>query len=164
MRGQGNINDKKIDWCKRAWTPPSHYLNQCWFIVNWTHRNELQWNFNRNTNIFIDKDTCEYVCEILSISSQPQYVNGEGLWLFNVQLITVLPFCFVSWLPGNVTSHYFSGSAVITWFSPIKFSDSKKNSLLYDNQQWGWYSYHNFTRNLIWILKTKNTVMPKATR
>ena len=27
-----------------AWSVPSHYLNQCWNIVNWTLRNKLQWN------------------------------------------------------------------------------------------------------------------------
>ena len=27
-----------------------HYLNQCWNIVNWTLRNKLQWNNNRNSN------------------------------------------------------------------------------------------------------------------
>ena len=27
----------------------SHYLNQCWNIINW---NKLKWNFNRNSNIF----------------------------------------------------------------------------------------------------------------
>ena len=30
---------------------PSHYLNQCWDIVNWTIRNKLQWNFYWNSNI-----------------------------------------------------------------------------------------------------------------
>ena len=25
---------------------PSHYLNQCWVIVNWTLRNKLQWNLS----------------------------------------------------------------------------------------------------------------------
>ena len=25
------------------WTAPSHYLNQCWNIVNWTLGNKLQW-------------------------------------------------------------------------------------------------------------------------
>ena len=28
---------------------------QCWYIVNWTLRNKLQWNFNRNSKIFIKK-------------------------------------------------------------------------------------------------------------
>ena len=26
---------------------PSHYLNQCWNIVNWTIANKLQWNFHQ---------------------------------------------------------------------------------------------------------------------
>ena len=26
-----------------AWSAPSHYLNQCWHIVNWSFRNILQW-------------------------------------------------------------------------------------------------------------------------
>ena len=32
---------------------PSHYLNQCWNIVNWNIGNKLQWNCNRNQYIFI---------------------------------------------------------------------------------------------------------------
>ena len=27
---------------------PSHYLNQCWCIVNWTPGNKFEWNSNRN--------------------------------------------------------------------------------------------------------------------
>ena len=27
---------------------PSHYLNQCWLISNWTYRNKLGWNLNQN--------------------------------------------------------------------------------------------------------------------
>ena len=59
---------------------PSHYLNQCCNIVNWTLRNKLQWNFNRNSNIFIEENTFENViCEKLSISSGPQYVNVNNI-------------------------------------------------------------------------------------
>ena len=39
-----------------AWPAPSHYLNQCWNIVNWTPRNKLQWNVNRNSYIFIQEN------------------------------------------------------------------------------------------------------------
>ena len=35
-----------------TWPVPSHYLNQCLNIVNWTLGNKLQWNLNRNWNIF----------------------------------------------------------------------------------------------------------------
>ena len=38
---------------------PSHYLNQCWNIVNRTHGNTLQWNLNGNLYIFIQENTFE---------------------------------------------------------------------------------------------------------
>ena len=31
---------------------PSHYLDQFWIIVNWTHGNKLKWNSNQRTTIF----------------------------------------------------------------------------------------------------------------
>ena len=59
-----------------AWSTPSHYQNQCWNIVNKTLRNKLQWNVNRNSNIFIQENWFEsVVCEMLAILSRPQYVN-----------------------------------------------------------------------------------------
>ena len=33
----------------------SHCRNQYWNIVNWTLRNKIQWNLNRNSYIFIKK-------------------------------------------------------------------------------------------------------------
>ena len=87
---------------------PSHYLNQCWDIVNWTPGNKLQWNFNHNSNIFIQENAFEnVVCEMASILSRPQCVNslwtgganverqhlitvvsGNGLWSVRHQAIT----------------------------------------------------------------------------
>ena len=56
--------------------PPSHYLNQCWNIVNWTLRKKLQWNFNRNSNIFIEENMFEnVVCEMSTIFSRPRCVK-----------------------------------------------------------------------------------------
>ena len=40
-------------WCLMA---PSHYLNQCWLIVNGTLRNASEWNFNK------------YVCNLNRVS------------------------------------------------------------------------------------------------
>ena len=55
----------------------SHYLNQCCNIVDWTLGNKLQLNFNRNSNIFIEENMFEnVVCEMLFISSRPQYVKA----------------------------------------------------------------------------------------
>ena len=62
-------------WWLVAWSAPSHYLNQWWNIVNCTLRNKLQWNFNWNSNIFIQEYALEYVvCEMASILSRPQCV------------------------------------------------------------------------------------------
>ena len=38
----------KITIISSDWSVPSHYLNQCWNIVNWTFRNKLGWNLNWN--------------------------------------------------------------------------------------------------------------------
>ena len=38
---------------------PSHYLSQCWYIVNLTIRNKFHWNVNRNSYIFIHKNAFE---------------------------------------------------------------------------------------------------------
>ena len=57
----------------------SHYLNQCWNIVNWTIGNKLQWNFNRNENIFIQENAFEnIVWKMAAILSRPQWVNPCG--------------------------------------------------------------------------------------
>ena len=50
---------------------PSHYLSQRLVIVNWTLRNELQWNFNQNTKLFIHENASEnIVCEMGAILSR----------------------------------------------------------------------------------------------
>ena len=52
---------------------PSHYLNQCWNIVNLCLRNKHQWNINRNKTIFICENTSEnIVCQRTAILARPQ--------------------------------------------------------------------------------------------
>ena len=62
---------------------PSHYLNQCWNIVHWISRNKLQWNFNRNSWIFIRKSIRNIACEMAPIFSRPRVCQGF-----------MRPFCF----------------------------------------------------------------------
>ena len=58
------------------YSAPSHYLNQCWVIVNWTLRNKLQWNFNQNTNLSIHENASEYIVwEMTAILSRGRLVN-----------------------------------------------------------------------------------------
>ena len=47
MRQWTGSSFNQIMACRR--TSPSHYLNQCWIIVNWTFWNKIQSNFNRNS-------------------------------------------------------------------------------------------------------------------
>ena len=79
-----------------AYLAPSHYLNQCWVIVNWTLRNKLQWNFNRNYNIFIQENAFEnFVCEMAAILSQHQclqYIprNMHVVWKYICNMATIV--------------------------------------------------------------------------
>ena len=58
------------------WPAPSHYLNQCWSIVMWNIGNKLQWNLNKNSNIFIQENAFECVVfEMAAILSRPQCVK-----------------------------------------------------------------------------------------
>ena len=58
------------------WSAPSHYLNQCWNIVNWTIGNKLQWNFNRNWYIFIQENAFQSVVwEMSAILSRGRWLN-----------------------------------------------------------------------------------------
>ena len=54
----------------------SHYLNQCWNIVNWTIGNKVQWNLNRTLCIFVLENAFEIVVwKLAAILSRPQCVN-----------------------------------------------------------------------------------------
>ena len=75
----------KQQCCQYAWkfkyhlqiVNPSHYLNQCWDIVNWTLRIKLRWNFNQNTKLFIHKHASEHkhiVFEMAVILSRRRWV------------------------------------------------------------------------------------------
>ena len=51
------------------WPAPSHDLNQCWNIVNWTPENKVQWNLNQNLYICIQKNCRqEIVGHFVSVS------------------------------------------------------------------------------------------------
>ena len=64
-----------------AYSAPSHYLNQCCVIVNWTLRNKLQWNSNQNIKLFIHENAFEnIVCDMVAILSWGRWVNARGHW------------------------------------------------------------------------------------
>ena len=73
----------------------SHYLNQCWNIVNCTLRNKHRWNFNLNLDIFIQERAFgSVVCKMEAILSRRQVVEinikaaneGKNLVTFMIPL------------------------------------------------------------------------------
>ena len=69
----GNLSHHWFRWWLVTRSAPSHYLKQCWNIVNWTLGNIFQWNFN---TIFIEENYFENVIwNMAAILSLPQSVN-----------------------------------------------------------------------------------------
>ena len=73
------VSESDQHWFRQwlvACSAPSHYLNQCCYIVNWTFRNKLQWNLNRNTKLSIQENAYDnIVCEMAAILSSRTWVN-----------------------------------------------------------------------------------------
>ena len=60
---------------------PSHYLNQCWVIVNLTLTNKRQWYFNQNTKLFIHENASEnIVCEMAASLSREGWLKVR-VWI-----------------------------------------------------------------------------------
>ena len=77
--------------CFRQWlvafSAPSHYLNQFWFVVNWTLRSNFLWNSNRNTTLFIDENASDnVVCEMADILSRGKWVNQDSSGVIIIHL------------------------------------------------------------------------------
>ena len=72
--------------CMRQWIGSAlaqimacRLFGECWLIVNWSHRNKLQWNLNRNTKLLIHKNAYEnIVCEMAAILSRGRWVNDAN--------------------------------------------------------------------------------------
>ena len=47
-------------WWFIVWSAPSHYRNRCRIIINWTDRNKLHWNLNKNTKHFVENFVCKW--------------------------------------------------------------------------------------------------------
>ena len=71
-----------------AWSVPSHRLNQCWNIVNWTLRNKLQWNFIINSYVFIQENAFENgIWKMVAILSWIQCVNVHSQTLLSPKVL-----------------------------------------------------------------------------
>ena len=76
-------------WLLVAYSAPSHYLNQCWIIVNWIHGNKFQWDSNQNIKLFVNNDASEnIVCEMAAILCSGDVLEAEQL---PADLLTIKP-------------------------------------------------------------------------
>ena len=77
---------------------PSHYLNQCWNNVDWTLRNKLQWNLNRNYFIFFQENAFQNV------------VYEMVVILYRLQCVNSIPALvqIMAGPPGQAPSHYLN--------------------------------------------------------
>ena len=116
---------KSIQWA------PSHYLNQCWNIVNSNLRNKLQWNNKQNSFIFIQENAFEnVVCEMTAILSRPLCVKISLLSVYSLgqmMLTKLRTFTSNTWPNHSNTKHdktHIHNSASTSWpcvfpFKPI---------------------------------------------
>ena len=86
-----------------AYSVPSHYLNQCWVIINWTLRNKLQLNFDQNKKLFIHENASEnIICEMAAMLSRRRRVNslrlGDAIWHHesSLTLAPVMTYCLTA--------------------------------------------------------------------
>ena len=116
------------------WLVPSHCQNQCWNIVNWTLRNKLQWNLNRNSYIFIQENSFKNK-EMAASLSQPQCVMLQwivycyGPW--KSPLITVMP-CEWQWIYFGRLFYILVMIMLVHSKENIKVSLSLKTTSCYD--------------------------------
>ena len=87
---------------------PSHYLNQCWIIVNWTIRNKFQWNHNQNTTIFIQANELENL-------SMPLTNWGPKI-AFSCMKIITFQFKFQWYVRMSLTNNKTSLIQVKAWY------------------------------------------------
>ena len=95
-----------------AYSAPSHYLNQCWLIVNWTLKNKLQRNSNKNTKLFTHENEFENViCEMAAILSRGRWVNKALINQKDHWPVMVADHCIHVWhtlrfKPGQISKRH----------------------------------------------------------
>ena len=54
-----------------------HYPNQCWLVINWTNKDNFQWNLNPYIKCFFPANVFEnFVCNMPTILFRAEFVNG----------------------------------------------------------------------------------------
>ena len=83
-----------------TWLAPSHYLKQCWNIVNVTFGNKFQWNLNRNSYMFIHENAFENIIRKLAAILHRHQCVEQRQSLANLTLKGAV--CFKYYVNDNV--------------------------------------------------------------
>ena len=116
-----------------TWSAPSHYLNQCANIGNWNLRNNLQWNFNQNSCIFIQENRLEMssgkwrpFClhlNVLTHCNLHQAIHmGQVAELGNFG-------CLVTWFCYQLIAKSGNKTAAVSWPDPYALVDQLASSV-----------------------------------
>ena len=116
-----------------AWSASSHYLNQCWDIVNWTLRDKLQWSRNRNSYISIQGNAFENViCKMAAILSRPRCVMLQTALL----LVIILPPTQGPFVQDVMTWMYFQHYWPCVWGIHCLLVEWKHKGPVVQNLDW----------------------------
>ena len=103
------VNQVNLSPPSAAYSAPSHYLNQCWVIVNRTLRKKVQWNFNQNTKLFIHENASEnIVCEMAAVLFRGSRVKHDYLILGNEQM-SLITFSIAPMIPYQLGYEWCMG-------------------------------------------------------
>ena len=127
---------------------------QRWNIVNWTLGNKLQWNLNRNSNIFIHDNALEHVvCEMAAILSRRQCVNSVDPRLASFH-----------WLPPVDQGHHFTDWPVnqtpeINMWMPRQMDAISQTTF---SNAFSWMKIYEFPLKFHWSLfpRFQSTIFP----
>ena len=99
---------------------PSHYLNQCWNIVNLTLGNKFQWNLNRNWYIFIQENAFENVVWKMTPMSRPQGVKNRNPSIYLKKIVLI-------WNRVMEVRGYFMYQNILSHVAIIRFYGIRLN-------------------------------------
>ena len=153
------------------YSAPSHYLNQCWVMVNWTLSNKLQWKFNQNTKLFIHKNASEnIVCEMATILPRGRWVNPDGIKMSSLHMCKDFPLDFDTLSQNTFVVHpmvyrrcHLNPLPICSIFDAVSYTyitvypDAPVNVVIHSRESW--HSYTSSRCHLTpypWLIVGKN--------
>ena len=117
------INQHCFRQCIFAWPALSHYMHQCWDIVNLDSTKKLQWNLNQNPYTFVRQNAFENVVwKTTAILCQPQCVNQQGAYISKT--------CDLSWF--YISNWMLSNCHIKKFATTAKLAKSVKTQIYYE--------------------------------